>query len=161
MWDAWWQLAKWQGCGGLASTDSLERLGLPLVGLGMWDFGGDDPEKACSVWGCWDGPVKHFCLWDWVDGPGKHWCLCRSCCCWTGGKFKWIGCTCSPVLWYFLPWASMMYLCGAGAFSIMVPGMYSSSTGDLKRTSWPGGSSDRAQTLCDLLNWLHWVCFWR
>ena len=28
---------------------------------------------------------------------------------------------------------------GVGAFSVMVPGMYSSLTGDLKRTSWPGG----------------------
>ena len=40
----------------------------------------------------------------------------------------------------------------------MVPGMYSSDAGDLKRTSWPGGSSDRAQTLCALLNWSHWAC---
>ena len=28
----------------------------------------------------------------------------------------------------------------------------------LIRTSWPGGSSDRAQTPCDLLNWSHWAC---
>ena len=41
---------------------------------------------------------------------------------------------------------------------MMVPGMYSSLTGDLKRTSWPGGSSGRAQTLCALLNWSHWAC---
>ena len=55
-------LAEWWGCGGLISTDGLERLGLPLVGLGIWDFGSDGPEKACSVWGCWDGPGKHCCL---------------------------------------------------------------------------------------------------
>ena len=47
-------LAKWQGCRGLASMDGLDRLGLPLVGLGMQDFGSDGPEKACSVCGCWD-----------------------------------------------------------------------------------------------------------
>ena len=42
---------------------------------------------------------------------------------------------------------------------MMVPGMYSSSAGDLKRNSWPGGSSGRAQALCALLNWSHWACF--
>ena len=36
---------------------------------------------------------------------------------------------------------------------MMVPGMYSSLAGDLKRTFWPGGSSGRARTLCALLNW--------
>ena len=41
----------------------------------------------------------------------------------------------------------------------MVPGMYSSSAGDLNRTSCPGGSSDRAPALCTLLNWSHWACF--
>ena len=41
---------------------------------------------------------------------------------------------------------------------MMVLGMYSSLPGDLKRTSWPGGSSGRAQTLCVLLNWSHWAC---
>ena len=41
---------------------------------------------------------------------------------------------------------------------MMVPGMYSLSAGDLKRTSWPGGSSGRAQTPCALLNWSHWAC---
>ena len=71
-------LAEWQECGGLASTDGLERLGLPLVGLGMQDFGSDGPEKACSVCSCWDSPGKHCCLWVWVDGPGKHCCLWGS-----------------------------------------------------------------------------------
>ena len=33
---------------------------------------------------------------------------------------------------------------GAVAFLRMVPGMYSSSAGDLNRTSWPGGISGRA-----------------
>ena len=42
---------------------------------------------------------------------------------------------------------------------MMVPGIYSSSSGDLKRTSWPGGSTGRAQAPCDLLNWSHWACF--
>ena len=41
---------------------------------------------------------------------------------------------------------------------MMVPGMYSSLPGDLKRTSWSGGSSGRAQTPCALLNWSHWAC---
>ena len=41
---------------------------------------------------------------------------------------------------------------------MMVPGMYSSLAGDLKRTSWPEGSSGRAQTPCALLNWSHWAC---
>ena len=37
--------------------------------------------------------------------------------------------------------------CDTDAFSIIVPGMYSLSAGDLNRTSWPGGSSGRAE-LC-------------
>ena len=41
---------------------------------------------------------------------------------------------------------------------MMFPGLYSSSAGDLKRTSWPGGNSGRAQVPCDLLNWSHWAC---
>ena len=41
---------------------------------------------------------------------------------------------------------------------MMVPGMYSSLAGDLKRTSLPGGSSGRAQTPHALLNWSHWAC---
>ena len=57
-----------------------------------------------------------------------------------GGKLKWIGHTCSLVLWYLLPWALMISLCGAGAFLRIVPGMYSSSAGDLNRISWPGGA---------------------
>ena len=88
-------LAEWQGCGGLARTDDLGRLGMSLIGLGMQDFDGDGPEKYCGLWDCWDGPVKHCCLW-------------KSCCCWTRGKFKWIGHKGSHVLWYLLPWASMI-----------------------------------------------------
>ena len=34
---------------------------------------------------------------------------------------------------------------------MMVPGMYLSSAGDLNRTSWPGGSSGKAQTLVCLI----------
>ena len=39
---------------------------------------------------------------------------------------------------------------------MMVPGMYSSLAGDLNRTSWPGGSSGRAQTPCAWAS--HWAC---
>ena len=88
-------LPKWQGSGGLVSTDGLERLGLPLVNLGMQDFGSDGPVMACSLWGCADGLEKYCCLW-------------RFALCWTGGSFKCIGCMCSFVLQYFLAWASMM-----------------------------------------------------
>ena len=52
-------LANWQGSGGLARTDGLGRLEMLLLGLGIWDFGG--------------------------DGPGKHCCLWEFCCCWAGG----------------------------------------------------------------------------
>ena len=104
-------VAEWHRCGGLARTDGLGRLGMPLLGLGMWDFCRDGPAKHCCLWNCGDGPVKHCCLWE-------------SCCCWTGGRFKLIGCTCSCVLWYVLPWASMIWFCGAEAFSVVVPGMY-------------------------------------
>ena len=31
-------LAEWWGCGGLTKTDSLGRLRIPLVGLGMQDL---------------------------------------------------------------------------------------------------------------------------
>ena len=37
--------------------------------------------------------------------------------------------------------------------------MYSSTAGDLNRTSWPGGGSGRAWAPCDLMNWSHWACF--
>ena len=77
------------------STDGLARQGFPLTGLGISDCGsGDGLAKACFVWSGADGLVKHCCLWD-------------SALCWGGGRFKWIGCTCSLVLQYFLPCASM------------------------------------------------------
>ena len=101
-------LAEWQGFGGLARMDGLGRLGIPLLGLGIQDFGGDGPEKHCGLWNCLDGPVKHCCLWDCENGPVKHCCLWESSCCWTRGRFKRIGYTCSHVLQYIFPWASMM-----------------------------------------------------
>ena len=91
-------LPKWWGCGGLASTDGLERLGLPLAGLGMWDFGSDGPVMAYSLWGCLDGLEKHCGLWDCGDGPVKHCCLWRFGLCWAMGRFKCIGHMCSLVL---------------------------------------------------------------
>ena len=51
-------LANWQGSGGLARMDDLERLGMLWMGLGMWDFGRDGPEIHCFLWGfccCWAG----------------------------------------------------------------------------------------------------------
>ena len=101
-------LPRWWGSGGLASTDGLVRLGLPFVGLGMWNFGSDGPVMACSVWGCVHGPEKHCSLWDCGDGPVKHCCLWRFALCWARGRFKCIGCMCSLVLSYFLPCALMM-----------------------------------------------------
>ena len=38
--------------------DGLGRLGMLWLGLGMWDFGRDDPELHCFLWGfccCWAG----------------------------------------------------------------------------------------------------------
>ena len=100
-------LPKWQGSGGLESTDGLARQGFPFAGLGMSDFGSDGLVIAGSERGCADGPGKHCCLWAIGDGLGKHCCLWESALCWGGGRLKWIGCTCSLVLWYFLPWASL------------------------------------------------------
>ena len=88
-------LPKWQGSGGLVSTDGLARQGFPLTGLGISDCGsGDGLAKACFVWSGADGLVKHCCL-------------CDSALCLAGGRFKWIGHTCSLILRYFLPCASM------------------------------------------------------
>ena len=98
-------LPKWQGSGGLESTDGLARQGFPFAGLGVSDIGGDGLVIAGSLWGCADGPGKHCCLWECGDGPVKHCCLWESALCWGGGRLKWIGCTCSLVLQYFLPCA--------------------------------------------------------
>ena len=88
-------LPKRWGSGGLVRTDGLARQGFPLLGLGISDCGGcDGLAMACFL--CTD-----------AGGLEKHCCLCISALCWGGGRFKWIGCTCSLVLRYFLPCASM------------------------------------------------------
>ena len=101
-------LPRWQASGGPASTDGLARQGFPFASLGICDFGSDGLAKHGFVWDSTDGPVKHCCLWAMGNGLGKHWCLWDSALCWGGGRFKWIGCTCSLVLWYFLPCALMI-----------------------------------------------------
>ena len=101
-------LPRWQGSGGLASTDGPVRLGLPLVGLRMHDFCGDGPVMACSEWGCADGLGKLCCLWDCRDGPVKQCCLLKFAFCWARGRFKCMGHMCSLVLQYFLPWPLIM-----------------------------------------------------
>ena len=88
-------LPRWQGSGGPASTDGLARQGFPFTGLGICDFGSG-------------GLAKHGFEWESVDGLGKHCCLWDSALYWGGGRFKWIGCTCSLVLWYLLPCALMI-----------------------------------------------------
>ena len=88
-------LPKRWGSGGLVRTDGLARQGFPLIGLGISDCGGcDGLAMACFV-----------CTG--ADGLEKHCCLCISALCWGGGRFKWIGRTCSLILRYFLPCASM------------------------------------------------------
>ena len=86
------------GSGGLVSTDGLARQGFPFAGLGISDCGSDGLAKACFVWAGADGLVKHCCLWAIGDGLGNHCCLWDSAVCWGGGRFKWIGHTCSLVL---------------------------------------------------------------
>ena len=88
-------LPNWQGSDGLASTDGLVRQGFPFTGLGISDCGGCD-GLAMAGFACIG-----------ADGLGKHGLLCDSALCWGGGMFKWIGHTCSLVLQYFLPCASM------------------------------------------------------
>ena len=73
----------------------------------MSDLGSDSLEIACSEWGSADGPGKHCCLWACGEGHAVHCCLWESTLCLGGGRFKWIGCTCSLVLQYFSPCASM------------------------------------------------------
>ena len=101
-------LPRWWGSGCPASTDGLARQGFPFTGLGIHNFGGGGLAKHGFEWKSADGPVKHCCLWVTGYGLGKHCCVRDSALCCSGGRFKWIGHTCSLVLQYFLPCASMM-----------------------------------------------------
>ena len=80
-------LPKWQGSGGLVSTDGLARQGFPFAGLGICDFGSCGLAMHGGEWESADGSVKHCCLWAMGYGLGKHCCLWDSALCWGGGRF--------------------------------------------------------------------------